>query len=669
MDNQVLSDKILDFIKARQEPVTLTQIVSGIDSEVSRLEVAGIVRNLERQGDLYTSLKDGKAYFSADIENQRISNPAKENVIHIQKALENDFEKQTSNTSEPDDIEIELDPNDDTDDGVYPLASLADLTTTDNTILSGSISSTLAESNTRVALDNAFSLVVPKGMKFSTDTEEIGDMPVETMFAMYVPAPQSVRDKLGGSIDESFKGEYLASLMSLLIQPEFLPLGNTLDLTDSDTRNHYAKWLAYSLKYIQQNFGIECTPFVVKNDSKAVAVATYQGEVGHAWFFIGLPDGFYHGLYRVGKDPAILEEDVGVDEMIETPEVYRKTIKRLLSTVEVFDGAHEHNTAADKKDAEVPKKHTDHTKPTKPTKPTKQTEQKQSSKPEKPKPPKKPEINKEQLFESIEAKVQKEAACVKRLISNAWENIIQKEKESLNALLKQEKKLTEQLQALSFFSFSQKRELKEKIAALEQKINDANQKIDCYTRRKDYEIVQINRHLEDFQTFLRATKGDACLDKFPSDWLVHRLEWLQRFYTLPNVKNQKYVLPALDALLKKAWEEKKPITADVNLALNAGGEQQEELINIYDEIKAFKEDLKGDYNWVLKSGNLSDEEKEVLEILMRHDKCTVSEIFRMSNCTEINSTHQVTEILLRLCNQNLVVRTEEKSRPFYSIAR
>ena len=167
--------------------------------------------------------------------------------------MENDFEKQTSNTSEPDDIEIELDPNDDTDDGVYPLASLADLTTTDNTILSGSISSTLAESNTRVALDNAFSLVVPKGMKFSTDTEEIGDMPVETMFAMYVPAPQSVRDKLGGSIDESFKGEYLASLMSLLIQPEFLPLGNTLDLTDSDTRNHYAKWLAYSLKYIQQN--------------------------------------------------------------------------------------------------------------------------------------------------------------------------------------------------------------------------------------------------------------------------------------------------------------------------------------------------------------------------------------------------------------------------------
>ena len=184
MDNQVLSDKILDFIKAQQEPVTLTQIVSGIDSEVSRLEVAGIVRNLERQGDLYTSLKDGKAYFSADIENQRISNPAKENVIHIQKALENDFEKQTSNTSEPDDIEIELDPNDDTDDGVYPLASLADLTTTDNTILSGSISSTLAEENTRVALDNAFSLVVPKGMTFSTDTEEISNDLIEKMFAM-----------------------------------------------------------------------------------------------------------------------------------------------------------------------------------------------------------------------------------------------------------------------------------------------------------------------------------------------------------------------------------------------------------------------------------------------------------------------------------------------------
>ena len=455
MDNQVLSDKILDFIKAQQEPVTLTQIVSGIDSEVSRLEVAGIVRNLERQGDLYASLKDGKAYFSADIENQSISNPAKENVIHMQRALENDFEKQTSNTSEPDDIEIELDPNDDTDDGVYPLASLADLTTTDNTILSGSISSTLAESNTRVALDNAFSLVVPKGMKFSTDTEEIGDMPVETMFAMYVPAPQSVRDKLGGSIDESFKGEYLASLMSLLIQPEFLPLGNTLDLTDSDTRNHYAKWLAYSLKYIQQNLGIECTPFVVKNDSKAVAVATDQGFMGNAWFCIGLPDGFYHGLYHIGKDPDELEEDAGLDDMIETPEVYRKTIKRLLSTVEVFDGAHEHNTTADKKDAEVTKKHTDHTKhtkqtkQTKQTKPTEQTEQKQSLKPEKPKPPKKPEINKDQLFESIEAKVQKEAACVKRLISNAWENIIQKEKEPLNTLLKQEKKLTEQLQALS----------------------------------------------------------------------------------------------------------------------------------------------------------------------------------------------------------------------------
>ena len=201
----------------------------------------------------------------------------------------------------------------------------------DTMILSGTISNTQATEDTRVAIDDAFSLVVPKEMIFSTDAEDIGE---KKLFAMYAPLPQNYLDELGGLFGEGFDAEYSASRMKLFIQPEFKQLDNVLDLTDSNTRDNYANAFINLLQQIPQKFGIECTPFVVKSDSNAVIVATDQGILGNAWIFIGLSGGYYSGMFFVAKDPEKVEEG---EDTTETPEVYRKTIKQWLSTVEAVE--------------------------------------------------------------------------------------------------------------------------------------------------------------------------------------------------------------------------------------------------------------------------------------------------------------------------------------------
>ena len=103
----------------------------------------------------------------------------------------------------------------------------------DTMILSGTISNTQATEDTRVAIDDAFSLVVPKGMIFSTDAEDIGE---KKLFAMYAPLPQNYLYELRGLFGEGFDAEYSASRMKLFTQPEFKQLDNVLDLTDSNTQ-------------------------------------------------------------------------------------------------------------------------------------------------------------------------------------------------------------------------------------------------------------------------------------------------------------------------------------------------------------------------------------------------------------------------------------------------
>ena len=56
----------------------------------------------------------------------------------------------------------------------------------DEKILSGKISCTTAKKDTRVALNGTFSMVVPKGMEFSTDPEEIND---DKLLRMFSPVP------------------------------------------------------------------------------------------------------------------------------------------------------------------------------------------------------------------------------------------------------------------------------------------------------------------------------------------------------------------------------------------------------------------------------------------------------------------------------------------------
>lgn len=212
--------------------------------------------------------------------------------------------------------------------------------------LKGKISCRQASEDTRVIIDNSFSIVVPKGMKFSTDQTEFED---NKIFALFSPVdPDSLLEK---SVDF----EYGASSARLRIDPKKRSLSslNTTDkevqkimeaaFSDAAIRKQLEQALLSGLSNVAESF-------VVKNDENAIVVATTPMAIafGNAAFAIMIPNGYtYSGQYLVRDDPeAVLD--------VASPAVYKKTIKKWLGTVEVVlpqqqKSAEQQKTAAESK--------------------------------------------------------------------------------------------------------------------------------------------------------------------------------------------------------------------------------------------------------------------------------------------------------------------------------
>lgn len=192
--------------------------------------------------------------------------------------------------------------------------------------LRGTIPCRKAEEDTRVVIDDAFSILVPKGMKFSTDQSEFDG---EKLFVFFSPvnpkelAEDSVSFEYGASSARLCIKSERSSMISGDLEDENMQKQLKTLFSDAAARENIAQSILSSLSNMAE-------PFVVKNNKTAIIVATGPMALafGNAGFTIMLPNGrVYTGLYLIRDDPdAILGWA--------SPEVYKKTIKQWLGTLE-----------------------------------------------------------------------------------------------------------------------------------------------------------------------------------------------------------------------------------------------------------------------------------------------------------------------------------------------
>lgn len=194
-------------------------------------------------------------------------------------------------------------------------------------IVKGIVSCTQVKEDTRVVIDNAFSILVPKGMLFSTNQDEIG---TDRLFAMFSPVPASVQLD-----DDSFDERYTYTPVRFHIKAVPNQFNEPINL---DTINARKKVESILINLLQRVSGLSAIltggssnepPFVVKSDAKAVVVAVSQGLAGTAPFYFATSSGLFTGMYRVLKNVEYVEPAA--------PAVYKKTSMELLSTIESFE--------------------------------------------------------------------------------------------------------------------------------------------------------------------------------------------------------------------------------------------------------------------------------------------------------------------------------------------
>lgn len=186
----------------------------------------------------------------------------------------------------------------------------------------GEISCTQVERDTRVIIGDVFSIVVPKGMKFSTDQNEIGG---DKAFTMFTPVPNLA--ELG---DDSYDMQYGNSQTRVRINSQYNQTESSIDLSDTEIRQRLEEVFLDNLRKVSSMLGEDSDePFVIRSDDKAIVVANTVGFMGNANFIYVISSGYGTGMYRVAKGADI--DDI-MDEA--TPEVYKQTAMRLLSTIE-----------------------------------------------------------------------------------------------------------------------------------------------------------------------------------------------------------------------------------------------------------------------------------------------------------------------------------------------
>lgn len=190
-----------------------------------------------------------------------------------------------------------------------------------------------AEEDIRVVIDNAFSVVVPKGMNFSTDPEDIGN---DKFLAMFSPISESLLDELSDINCDSFNMQYLSAQTKVRFDAEHSVFSELIDLGNPELREMLKKNFVDGLAKMDIMTGGEGLPediVVARSDEKAIVVANTHGFLGTASFLVCVSSGYYHGMYHVAS-----YSDVDGSVQVASSDEYRVFAENLLSTIECIDG-------------------------------------------------------------------------------------------------------------------------------------------------------------------------------------------------------------------------------------------------------------------------------------------------------------------------------------------
>lgn len=190
-------------------------------------------------------------------------------------------------------------------------------------ILRGSIPLTKTDEDTVVVVEEKFSLLVPKGMMFSSDKEELAD---DRVFILYSTDGTS---DIFSPDDIDFYG---CARVRLRINETTIPFNAVYDLSNEDVRKVLETALCKMLANTDIQLGNSSKPghlppFVVKSDEEAIVIAACSGILGNASFLIALPSEIHTGSYCVFAADSSSEDF----PKFASPAEYKATIKELLA--------------------------------------------------------------------------------------------------------------------------------------------------------------------------------------------------------------------------------------------------------------------------------------------------------------------------------------------------
>lgn len=183
----------------------------------------------------------------------------------------------------------------------------------------GIISCAMAKEDTRVVVDDAFSIVIPKGMKYSTDPNEIGEGKLLTAF---------VPNLADGQDGDDYDMQYGISQKRFSIIAHFNRFNDPVDFSDEGNRKVVENAVLEATKQALSLTGDDgCGAFLIKSDPGAIVAAADGGVMGNAGFHIALPIGTYMGLYHIADESGFVLSLAGRDEC-------RRTAKKWFGGIE-----------------------------------------------------------------------------------------------------------------------------------------------------------------------------------------------------------------------------------------------------------------------------------------------------------------------------------------------
>ncbi len=368
----------------------------------------------------------------------------------------------------------------------------------------GKVSQTTATEDIRFIVDDAFSIIVPKGMTYSTDKDDLLDG--EFSFAMYKQYPN--KDLL---LDDSFFMEYSAAKVRFKFSEIHREV--KFDLSNAAARKE-AENFALNVIYSHKYANVLGEAFIVKSDKKAVIAATQEGYLGNALIILALPAGMYVGMYYIADADVLFENYDNAP-----PAEYKKAAIKYLSTIEAVTTSAPAKTAANSKSAS-----------TNTSAKTKNTKQDQKTKEQK----LEEEYNKalEDRKAEIARRTEEEKERLQKILDSEIEQAEKRHEAEINKLDedKEQKKqkiaeLQRELDGLGFLKFKRKSELKDLIAEANRDLNATVRRIDDAEKGNKKSLERSRRAYEiNFEDFTRKVEELVPAPKEPEHMIKRREE-------------------------------------------------------------------------------------------------------------------------------------------------